>query len=101
MSRITPPNRRPNETFRFEHDGNRYFATVSYSMVNGSPCEVFLTAGKVGSSLDAMARDAAVVTSLALQHGTSLTTLRAAMTRLDDGNPAGPMGALLDLVEGA
>ena len=36
--------------------------------------------------------------SLALQHGTPLETLRKAVTRLDDGRPAGPLGVLLDAV---
>jgi hypothetical protein len=59
---------------------------------------VFLQAGKVGSDVQALARDAAVAVSLALQFGTPLKTLREAMTRNDDGLPAGPMGRLLDVI---
>ena len=34
--------------------------------------------------------------SLALQHGVSVDTLRHAITRLDDGAAAGPLGKVLD-----
>jgi len=65
--------------------------------------EVFLEGGKVGSALQAMARDAAVLASLCLQHGVPVETMRHALTRIDTppginrlGDPAGPIGALLD-----
>ena len=91
------PNRRPAETSAFVHDGIRYTATVGH-FGNGRPAEVFLGTGKPGTALDAMARDLAVITSIALQHSAPVETLRRAMTRLDDGQAAGPMGRLLDLV---
>ena len=39
--------------------------------------------------------------SLALQHGAPAAAIRAAVTREADGSPAGIVGAVLDLIEGA
>ena len=91
------PNRRPSETFASEHEGHRYEGSVGYA-ADGEPAEVFLTTGKPGTGVETVSRDCAVAVSLALQHGTPVATLRHAMTRLDDGQAAGPMGRLLDLV---
>jgi hypothetical protein len=85
------PNRRETDVFRFIHEGHRYFGSVSL-FDDGRPAEVFLDAGKPGASLQAMARDAAVIASIALQHGVSLEVMRKAITRLDDGSAAGPLG---------
>jgi hypothetical protein len=38
----------------------------------------------------------AITTSLALQHGVALETIRAALTRDHDGGPATAIGAALD-----
>ena len=45
-----------------------------------------------------MARDCAVVTSLALQHGAPLDTIRKALTRLDNNEAAGPLGKAIDML---
>lgn len=97
MMRRSLPDRRPSETLEFEHEGHRYRGSVSYDR-SGQPLEVFLTTGKPGTGVETVSRDAAVAVSLALQHGTPLETLRKAITRLDDGRPAGPLGVLLDAV---
>jgi hypothetical protein len=98
----SPENRRPSETLRFEHDGHRYFATIGFANLDdrlrGKISEVFMDAGKPGSSVQHMARDGAVILSLALQHGCPIDVLRRAVTRLDDGSPAGPFGKILDLI---
>jgi hypothetical protein len=93
------PNRRQTDTFRFDHEGHRYFGSVSL-FEDGRPAEVFLDAGRPGSSIQSIARDGAVFASLALQYGCPLEVLRKAITRLDDGTAAGPFGKLLDMVEG-
>ncbi len=97
MTRKHLPNRRPSEVVQFEHEGHRYLGSVSVDFF-GCPVEVFLSTGKPGTGIETVSRDAAVAVSLALQHGTPLDTLRRAMTRLDDGSPAGPLGLLLDAV---
>jgi len=98
MSRMLLPNRRDSETFSFEHVGIAYTATVS-RFGDGRPAEVFLSAGKPGTAVETACRDGAVAISIALQHGAPLDTLRHAVTRLDDGQAAGPVGRLLDLID--
>ncbi len=99
MTRIRIPNRRQAEAFDIEHDGIRYRASISRNE-DGEVLAALLDAGKPGSALQAMARDAAVLTSLALQFGAPIHTLRHAVTRLDDGKAAGPLGSLLDALAG-
>lgn len=97
MTREHLPNRRLSETIEFTHEGHNYLGTVGFDLT-GRPLEVFLSTGRPGSGVETVSRDAAVAVSLALQHGTPLDTLRHAMTRLDTGLPAGPLGVLLDWV---
>lgn len=97
MTRERLPQRRQSETLSFVHLNTRYLGTVSY-FADGRVAEVFLHGPKAGSDLEATARDAAVTTSLALQHGVSVDTILAALTREADGAPAGPMGVLLQMI---
>jgi hypothetical protein len=100
MSRTRLPNRRAAAAVKFEHEGHRYRGTIGFDR-NGRPLEVFLTNGRPGTGLETACRGTAIAASLALQHGTLVQTLWHAMTRLDDGSPAGPLGVLLDtLAEG-
>lgn len=62
--------------------------------------EIFLSSHKPGSPIEAIARDAAVTVSIALQFGAELETIRAALTR-DHGGPATALGAALDAIAGA
>jgi ribonucleoside-diphosphate reductase alpha chain len=89
------PNRRRCETFDFEHAGHHFSLTFS-CYHDGRPAEIFLSSRHVGSPLDAIARDAAVVTSLALQHGAPLATIRQALTKDHDGGPATLLGVSLE-----
>jgi hypothetical protein len=45
-----------------------------------------------------MARDAAILTSICLQHGASVETIRHSLTRNSDGSASGPLGVVLDLL---
>ena len=98
MNRRALPNRRPAVSLQFAHGRIDYHGSASFDE-NLNTIEIFLDAGKPGSEVQAMARDCAVIASLALQHGTPLAIMRKAVTRLDDGSAAGPMGRLLDLLE--
>lgn len=60
--------------------------------------ELFINAGKTGAAMETMSRDAAVLMSIALQHGAPIETMRRAVTRNVDGTPQGPIGKLLDLL---
>jgi ribonucleoside-diphosphate reductase alpha chain len=91
------PNRRAHELIEFGHGGFRYTAGIG-RFADGQLAEIFLTAAKTGTPLDAAARDAAIVASLALQHGTPVEIIQHALTRNSDGSASGPVGALLDLL---
>ncbi len=67
------PNRRPAYTETLEVDGQAFEATVGFDPESGQPRELFLTAGKEGSLLNALLADAAVVISVAFQHGVPLS----------------------------
>jgi hypothetical protein len=94
------PTRRAAHTVEFLLDGVRYVATVGF-FESGGLAEIFLQGGKPGSAVETASRDAAITLSLALQHGTSISAIRKALTRLPDGAAAGPLGRVLDIVEAA
>lgn len=83
-ARTRLPNRRRGDLVSFEHEGVRYTAQLGY-YPNGLAAEVFLDAGKEGSAVNTMAREAAVLASIALQFGTPLKMLRDALPKLADG----------------
>lgn len=94
------PNLRRCESFDFRHAGLD-FTLCAGSYPDGRIAEIFLSSHKPGSPIEAIARDAAVTTSIALQFGADLETIRGALTRDHDGGPATLLGAALDaLAEG-
>ena len=106
------PNRRPSHTETLEVAGQPFTASVGFDPEDGRPRELFLTAGKEGSLINAMLADAAVVISVALQHGVSAKALAKSVGRLPEGPvtpadldrdkpariPASPIGAALDFL---
>ena len=93
------PNRRPHEFRQFEHGGFQYVAGFG-RFADGQLAEVFLSAAKSGTVIEAWARDSAIVASIALQHGVPADTLRHALSRDQGGGAASPIAAFLDLVVG-
>ena len=92
------PNRRFSQTQNFEADGQKYVATVSF-FDEGNLAEIFInSSGKLGSTADINAADAALAVSLALQYGCPADVLQKAMKRNPDGTAQGPLGAALDAV---
>jgi hypothetical protein len=91
------PNRRACETFSFSWLGMGFVATIS-RFDDGGLAEIFLSNGKVNSQADTAARDAAVVASLALQHGVPVDGLRKALLRDAHGIANGPLGIALDMI---
>lgn len=98
MTRRRLPNRRRSDVVSFTHEGFSYRASVS-RFSDGQLAEIFLHAGKPDTGVAIVGHDLAVAASLALQHGCPVDTLRKALSRLSSGAAAGPLGALLDLVE--
>jgi len=89
------PNRRQCVSFEIFHSGVNF--TVSAGRYqDGRMAEIFLSAERAGTPLEAIARDAAILASIAFQHGVDLETIRSALTRDHDGGPATLLGAALD-----
>ncbi len=105
-------NRRPTHVETLEVAGQTFTATIGFDPADDSPRELFLTAGKEGSLLNALLADAAVVISIALQHCVPAEALAKSVGRLPAGPatpaaledprpgrvPASPIGAALDLL---
>lgn len=100
MTRTRLPNRRGAETVAFDHDGIPYRATIS-RLPDGAIAELFLDAGKPGNAVNIMARDAAVIASLALQYGCPAAAILDALDKLPNGQPAGPLGVAIMMAEAA
>ncbi len=106
------PNRRPSHTETLKVAVQTFSATVGFDPDTGQPRELFLTAGKEGSMLNALLADAAVVISIALQNGIPAAALAKSVGRLPADPvapvdldhapgqklPASPIGAALDLL---
>lgn len=85
--------RRVRPAFSFEFDGIVYHAKFSVGEA-GLMVEMFLNAGEAwrGAAADLIGRECAVILSLALQFGAPLSIIAAALPKLADGSPAGPVG---------
>jgi hypothetical protein len=71
--------------------------TVGY-FSDGRVGEVFLNADRSNSLLDVLASDAAILASLALQHGCPLETITHALKRDSRGDSASPIGDAIDRI---
>jgi hypothetical protein len=97
IARQRLPNRRPSETFALACNGLTYLASIS-RFPDGRLAEIFVSNAKVGSHSDAAAKDAAVVCSIALQHGVPVEVIRHALLRDSHGRASSPLGAALDQI---
>jgi ribonucleoside-diphosphate reductase alpha chain len=92
------PNRRQAETFELEVAGLNYTCTIG-RFPDGRIGELFLSNHKSNSAADVAARDAAIATSIAIQFGADIDTIRKALCRDSRGRASGPLGAALDLLD--
>ena len=99
VARRRLPDRRSHVLFDFEHSGIRYTVGAGF-FESGDLAEIFLNAGKHGTAAAVNAQDGAIATSLLLQHGCSVETLRRALSRNSNGSAAGPLARALDLLAG-
>ena len=90
-------NRRASETITIETAGLRFTATFS-RFADGRVGEVFLSNHKADSAADVNARDAAIVLSIALQHGADIEVVRRSLCRDPRGIASGPLGVALDAI---
>ena len=91
------PNKRRSENVTFEQDGLQFTATISW-LADGRMAELFLNNHKAGNQSDTNARDAAIILSIALQHGADAADIRRALCRDSQGRALSPIGAALDLL---
>src|SRR5258708_22167283 len=96
-ARRTLPQRRRAETFEMDFGGLARSHTITLGFYDdGTLGEVFINGGKSGEAVEAIARDGAVVLSLALQYEAELDNIRSAITRDAQGAPTSIIGAVLD-----
>ena len=95
-SRNRMEDRRAHWLYRFECDGQSYTGGIG-RFEDGRIAEIFINGTKVGTAAETNAQDAAIVASLALQHGCPLETIRHALGR--SGGTGGPLATLLKVVE--
>lgn len=87
------PNKRASISLGFEFENHGYRVSAS-RFDDGALAEIFLDIpGKLGTPLQANADNAAILTSLLLQHGVAPETIRHSVT--------GPIAIALAKLEGA
>ena len=96
MRRVLP-QRRAAETFDLRFWNQPFTVTVGF-YADGTPGEVFIDGCKTGNDIESIARDAAVLLSLALQHGVPPETIRHAVIRGASEEPASILGAVVDSI---
>ena len=89
------PMRRRSETFELSHGELNYFITTGHYR-DGSVGEVFINFPKSGMQAEAIARDSAVLLSLALQYGMPLDSVSGAITRNYNAEASSIVGAVVD-----
>lgn len=101
------PPRRASEVIEFTHietNGNKspYVATIG-QYPDGRIGEVFLDAPKKDSAVGILCHDAAVLISIALQHGVEIGEMQEAVarTKIEDGLPQSVIGTTLDVLKSA
>jgi hypothetical protein len=87
MSRTRLPNLRAHEIRDLNFQGQQFTIGVG-RFDDGSLAEIFIDAEKT-SQFTTIARDAAVCLSISLQCGVPAAAMRAAVTRDENGEPAG------------
>jgi ribonucleoside-diphosphate reductase alpha chain len=92
------PDRRGCQTFNLRIGAAEFSVTVGL-YAGGQVGEVFVAGAKVGSDMDAVTRDAAILLSLALQHGVPRETIKGALTRESSGVASSVIGAIVDRLD--
>jgi len=100
--RIRLPDRRPGITASFtwpRGSGYRVDCAVGFDPVTGDARELFLrVTSRVGSEVDHLVDDVAVLISRLLQHGEAPTEIARRLGRLPTGEPASVAGVAIDLL---
>ncbi len=95
ISRNPLANRRAHTAFELRlPEGPSVTVGLGY-YDDGRVGEVFMTSRKIGTAFDAECADAAVLVSIALQHGISASSLYHSMNRTPQGEPVSVIGRVL------
>ena len=101
MTRNRLPNRRRSETKEIVHNGNHKLTLSVGFYDDGRLGECFVASRKIGTELEATARDSAVLISLLLQNQVALADIAHSLTVNPDGVASSIVGtvvrAMLDL----
>lgn len=89
------PKRRAHESFDLSITSTPAMKIGLGFYGDGRVGEVFITSGKIGSAFEAEVSDAAVLISIAFQHGLNAAQLYHAMDRTPDGRPVSVVGHVL------
>jgi ribonucleoside-diphosphate reductase alpha chain len=91
------PNRREHQVIPFEFGGIGFTARLG-RYDDGRLAEVFIDSNKAVSAVKANAKAAAIILSLALQHGVELATIAHARPKNGNGRPASPIGTIVEIL---
>lgn len=89
------PTRRLAITERCELNGRTWHVSVGFDGA-GRAREIFIAGPKIGSDLDAIVKDAAVVTSVLLQSGMAADQIGQNLGR-ENGGPASCIGKAMEM----
>ena len=89
------PNRRYSATMDMRHADKDFSVSIGF-YPDKRPAEVFISGPKAGTDMDAIARDGAVLLSLALQYGVPLGVIQGTVTRSMSGDPSSIIGSVVD-----
>jgi hypothetical protein len=97
-------NRRRSEICEIAHNGHHRLSLCIGFYEDGRPGECFVSSPKIGTELEATARDSAILISLLLQNQVALTDIAHSLTVNPNGTPTSIVGtvieAMLDLNKG-
>ena len=96
-TRSSLPVKRRSETFTVWLGVEPYIVTCGF-YPDGRLGEVFVSGSKSGFATETVARDGAVVLSIALQYGAPIEVIAGAITRDDLGEPTSIIGEVLDKI---
>lgn len=98
MTRQHLPARRPAENVDVRFQGMDVSVSFGWSD-DWRITEVFASTRKVGTTVDTMVRDIAVLLSIALQYGASPTVLERSLTMTEEGDPEGFAGLIVQMIK--
>ena len=96
MTRNRLPNRRRSETREIIHNGGHKLTLSVGFYDDGRFGECFVASSKIGTELEATARDSVILISLLLQNQVALTGIAHSLTINPDGSPSSVVGTVVN-----